>query len=94
VVRMVDRRDAYRVLVRKPAGKVPRGKPRRRWKGNIRMDFKSVYRTWTGLIWRRIGTGGWLCGHANETSGSNKNLGNILSSRTAVSATRRTAPCS
>jgi len=68
VVHMVDRRDACRVLVRKPDGKVLHGKLRRRWKGNIRMDFKSVYRTWTGLIWRRIGTGGGLCDHSNETS--------------------------
>jgi hypothetical protein len=53
---MMDRRDAYRILVRKPDGKVPHGKSRRRWKSDIRMDMKSVYRTWTGLIWRRIGT--------------------------------------
>jgi len=64
---MMDRRDAYKVLVRKPDGKVPHGKPRRRWMDNIRMDFKSVYRTWTGLIWRRIGTVGGLCDHGNET---------------------------
>jgi len=65
----MERRDAYKVLVRKPDGKGSHGKPRRRWKDNIRMDFKSVYRTWTGLIWRRIGTGGGLCDHGNETSG-------------------------
>jgi hypothetical protein len=56
---MMDIRDAYRVLVRKPDGRVPHGKPRRRWKGNIRMDFKSVYRTWTDLAqdrdrWRAL----------------------------------------
>ena len=64
--------DAYRVLMRKPDGKVPHGKPSRRWKGNIRMDFKSVCRTWSGLIWLRIGIGGGLCDHSNETSGSKK----------------------
>jgi len=74
---MMDGRDAYIVLVRKPDGKVPHGKPRPRWKDNIRMDFKSVYRTWTGLIWRRTGTGD---DHGNETSGSKKNMGDILSS--------------
>jgi hypothetical protein len=31
VVRMVDRRDAYRVLVGRPAGKRQLGRPRRRW---------------------------------------------------------------
>jgi hypothetical protein len=69
---MMDRRDAYRVLMRKPDGKVPHGKPRRRCEGNTRMDFKSVYRTWSGLIWLRIGTVGGLCDHCNETMDSKK----------------------
>ena len=32
----------YRVLVGKPEGKRPLGRPRRRWKDNIRMDFQEV----------------------------------------------------
>jgi hypothetical protein len=35
-------RGAYRVLVRKPAGKRPLGRPRRRWENNIKMDFQEV----------------------------------------------------
>jgi hypothetical protein len=32
----------YRVLVRKPEGKRPLGRPRRRWKDNIDMDLQVV----------------------------------------------------
>ena len=36
------RRGAYRVLVRKPEGKKPLGRPRRRWEGNNMMDLQEV----------------------------------------------------
>ena len=39
VVRMGEGRCVYRVLVRKPEGKRPVGRPRRRWEDNIRMDL-------------------------------------------------------
>ena len=32
----------YRVLVRKPEGKRPLGRPRRRWEDNIKMDVPEV----------------------------------------------------
>ena len=32
----------YRVLVRKPEGKRPLGRPRRRWEDNIKMDLQKV----------------------------------------------------
>jgi hypothetical protein len=32
----------YRVLVGKPAGKRPLGRPRRRWESNIKMDLQEV----------------------------------------------------
>jgi hypothetical protein len=32
-------RNAYKILVRKPEGKKPLGKPRRRWEDNIKIDF-------------------------------------------------------
>ena len=55
-----ERRGAYRVLVGKPEGKRPLGRPRRRWEYNIKMDLQEVGMggAWTGLIWLRIGTGG------------------------------------
>jgi hypothetical protein len=32
----------YRVLVRKPKGKRPLGRPRRRWEDNIKVDIQEV----------------------------------------------------
>jgi hypothetical protein len=39
---MGEKRNAYRLLVGKPEGKIPRGRPRRRWVDNIRMDLGEV----------------------------------------------------
>jgi hypothetical protein len=39
VARMGEERNAYRLLVGKPEGKRPLGRPRRRWVDNIRMDL-------------------------------------------------------
>jgi len=39
---MGEGRDVYRVLVEKPEGRRPRGRPRRRWEDNIRMDLREV----------------------------------------------------
>ena len=49
---MGEERGVYRVLVGKPEGKRPLGRPRRRWVDNIRMDFQEVgygYMDWIGL---------------------------------------------
>ena len=37
-----DRRGVYRVLVEKPEGKRPLGRPRRRWEDNVKMDLQEV----------------------------------------------------
>ena len=42
VARMGEGRDVYRVLVGKPEGKRPLGRPRRRWEDNIKMDLQEV----------------------------------------------------
>ncbi|KAJ4448691.1 hypothetical protein ANN_00081 [Periplaneta americana] len=42
VARMGESRNAYRVLVGRPEGKRPLGRPRRRWEGNIKMDLREV----------------------------------------------------
>ena len=45
---MGERRGVCRVLVRKPGGKIPLGRPRRRWENNIKMDFsKCDVGVWT-----------------------------------------------
>ena len=41
---MGDRRGAYRVLVRRPEGRRPLGRSRRRWEDNIKLDLQDVER--------------------------------------------------
>ena len=51
VARMGEERVVCRVLVGKPGGKRPLGRPRRRWVDNIRMDLQKVgcgYMDWIG----------------------------------------------
>ena len=48
VARMGEERGAYRVLVGKPEGKKPLGRPRHRWVDTIRMDLQEVG---CGLDW-------------------------------------------
>jgi hypothetical protein len=42
VARMGEKRNAYRILVRKPEAKRPLRRPRRRWVDNIKMDLREV----------------------------------------------------
>jgi hypothetical protein len=42
VARMGEERGVHRVLVGKPEGKRPLGRPRRRWEDNIKMDHQEV----------------------------------------------------
>jgi hypothetical protein len=46
---MGERRGVYMVLVGKPEGKRPLGRPRSRWEFNIKMDFQEVGRGGHGL---------------------------------------------
>jgi hypothetical protein len=56
-------RGVHRVLVGKPEGKRPLGRPRRRWEGNIKMDLQDIgggRGDWMGLAqgrdrWRALG---------------------------------------
>jgi hypothetical protein len=44
-----EKRNAYRVLVGKPEGKEPLGRPRRRWVNNIKIDLRDAEFGWYGL---------------------------------------------
>jgi hypothetical protein len=49
------------ILVRRPKGKRPLGRPRRRWEDNIKMDLRKIgFGMWIGFIGLRIGTSGGL----------------------------------
>jgi hypothetical protein len=48
-------RNAYNILVGKPEGMRPLGRPGRRWEDNIRMDLRGIGWVWTGCMWLRIG---------------------------------------
>ena len=62
VAHMGKERGVYRVLVGKPEGSRPQGRPRRRWVDNIRLDLQEVecvYMEWIGLAqdrdrWRTL----------------------------------------
>jgi len=76
VARIGQGRGVYRVLVGKPEGMRPLGRPRRRWEDNIKMDFQEVgggYGDWMELAqdrdrWRAF------------VSMGSKNAGNFLTS--------------
>jgi hypothetical protein len=57
---MGERRNAYRLLVGKPEGRRPLGRPRHRWLDNIRMDLVDLGDVdWIGLAqdrdrWRAL----------------------------------------
>jgi hypothetical protein len=58
VARMGVKRTAYRILVGKPEGKRPLGRPRRRWVDNIKMNLRTGIK-WIDLIqdrdqWRSL----------------------------------------
>ena len=44
MARMEERRGVHKFLGGKPEGKGPLGRPRRRWKGSIKMDLQEVGR--------------------------------------------------
>jgi hypothetical protein len=57
-VAQFGRREVCRVLVGKPEGKRPLGRPRSRWEDNVKVDLQEVgCGIWTGLSWLRRETG-------------------------------------
>jgi hypothetical protein len=39
---MGEKKNAYRVMVRKPEGRIPLERPRHRWEDNIKMDLEEA----------------------------------------------------
>jgi hypothetical protein len=58
VARMGEGRGVHSVLVGKPEGKRPLGRPRRSWEDNIKMDLQEVGGAETGWSCLMIGSGG------------------------------------
>ena len=91
VARMGEERGVYMVLLGKPEGRRPMGRPRRRWVDNIRMDLQEVgcgYMDWIWLVqdmdsWRTLVS-------AVMNLRVPWNAGNFLTSCKPVSFSRRT----
>jgi hypothetical protein len=47
-----EMRNAYEVLLGKPEGKRPHGRPRHRWEDNIKMDFREI--VFEGIGWMHL----------------------------------------
>jgi hypothetical protein len=56
-----ESRGVYRVLVGKPEGKRPLGKPRHRWEDNFKVDLKEI--GWKGVDWIDLTREGQVAGH-------------------------------
>jgi hypothetical protein len=58
---MGEERKVYKVLVGKPEGKRPLGRPRPGLENGIRMDLREIgLGVWIGFYWLKTGTGGGL----------------------------------
>jgi hypothetical protein len=64
---MLEKRNAYRMLVGEPEGKRSLGKPIRRWVSNIKMGIREI--GWNGMDWMNLAqdrTVEGSCEHGNE----------------------------
>ena len=76
---MGERRSVHRVLVGKPEGKKPLGRPGRRWEDNIKMDLHEV--GWMDMDWidlAQYSDGWWALVNAVTNFQVPLNAGNFL----------------
>jgi hypothetical protein len=52
---MGEKRNAYRILVGKPEGRILLGRPKCRWMNNIKMDLREI--GWDGVAWIDVAQG-------------------------------------
>ena len=91
VARTGEGRDVYRVLVGKPEGKRPLGRPRRRWENNIKIDLQEV--GWGAMDWIELAQDRdrwWTLVNAVINLWVPSYAGNFLTSCKSVSFSRRT----
>jgi hypothetical protein len=83
VARMGEERKLYRVLVGKPKGKRPLGRPRSRWEDGIRMDLRET--GWGSVEWVQFahdkGSVASCCEYGHEPAGYGATELDIASSR-------------
>jgi hypothetical protein len=78
---MGEGKDVYRILVGRPGGERPLGRPRHRWEDNMKMDVREIGidgANWIQLAQDR--SGGGLLLARNEPSGFIKKAGRSLKS--------------
>jgi hypothetical protein len=51
---MEQKRNAFRIFMGKSEGRRPLGRPRRRWKDNIKTDLRKILQ-WGGMGWTDLG---------------------------------------
>jgi hypothetical protein len=54
VARIGEARNVYSVLVGKPEGKIPLGRPRHRWEDGIKMDLREIGWGGGGVEWLHL----------------------------------------
>jgi hypothetical protein len=91
---MAEKRNGYRLLVGKPEGKRPLGRPRRRWMDNIKMDLLEMGLSvagWIGLTqdryrWRAL-VNSVMNLRVPENAGNYRVAAQLVASRVVVSST-------
>jgi hypothetical protein len=71
MARMGEEREVYRVLLGKPEGRKPFGRPRHRWDDGIRINLRDTdWGVKSGFSWIKIGPVAGSCKYGDEPSGS------------------------